>query len=1081
MAISSNTTAGNIFTPTEVLYDPTNKLRVASPQSLIDTDFEYGTQSSKWESLGLIDNRPFAYSSQTGITNISSITQNTNSRTVTVALSTVTATPNAIAASTPATGFFQVTTAAAHGFQPGQYVTLSGVTTTLTYNDTWLIYSVPSTTTFLVQSTVTGTATFSSAQALAGVAPKNFTPIVVQDTFLVIANGNFIIESGGGTASFTYTARASNSTGITAIYDSNKTAIYLGAVYANASIGVTGSATFTLSGNKVTVATSVPHGLAIGNEVAITGITGTNPPNGAQIISQIQGDNTFSYYVVGGAPSALTTSAANVYVRPQAQFLHRPFDGGVMFSSNASSNYEQAIRQTRRYFRYQSGKGIQMSSGTVLKPTFQVDSLTSSGTTVTVQTKEKHNLQPGANVTIAGANETAYNGTFPVSSVTGYNTFTYTALTTPSASPASGDHYTAITSWTGAVNRLGIFDSQNGLFWEYDGTTLSAVRRNSTYQIGGKVSVVNGSTTVQQTNASFATTLSRQLNPGDYIVIRGQSYRVTDISSDRQMTISPAYRGASAQYVVISKTIDTKVPQSSFNIDKLDGTGATGYNIDLTKMQMFYIDYTWYGAGFVRWGVRGPNGTVTYAHKLANNNTNNEAYMRSGNLPGRYEVNTMPPYTKLTASITSSDTTIPVTSTTGFPTPVSATQPGVLCLRGNSGTTISITGITNSGTQVTYATASTTGLAVGQTIDITGATSQAYNGQYAIVTVNANTSIVVNSTASGSTSTATGIVQVNEYVNYTGLTATSFTGVTREVAGQGTLALTIAAGSNSATVGSATALQVGQRLVDTTNGYIPEGTFIAAINGTTLTLSQAATGSNPTVVAIPMGNGVGQAFTYSATSPVSVEYAFPTFAPSLAHWGTSVIMDGRFDDDKSLLFTYGQSTFTGIAAGGAAALMSIRVSPSVDNGIPAAFGSRELINRMQLVLRALDITTKTGGNLLITAILNGVPSTATTWTNAVRNSIAGNNSSLAQIADYAGGSTRMYGGEVTGGFFVSGTGSIDLERVRDLGTSILGGGGATSDSQIYPDGPDVLTIYAQNIGTGAMDVTARLSWSEAQA
>jgi hypothetical protein len=1081
MAISSNTSAGNIFTPTEVLYDPTNKLRVAQPQSLIDTDFEYGTQSSKWESLGLIDNRPFAYSAQTGLTNITSMTQNTNSRTVTVVVSTVTATPNAIAASTPTAGFFQVTTAAAHGFQAGQYVTLSGVTTTTAYNDTWLIYSVPTTTTFLVQSTQTGTATFSSAQAIAGVAPRNFTPLVVQDTFLVIANGNFIIESGGGTSTFTYTARASNPTGITAIFDTNKTALYLGALYANAAIGPTGSARFALSTNKVTVTTAIPHGLSIGNEVAITGITGTNPPNGAFQIAQVQGDNSFSYYVVGSAPSGLTVSAANVYVRPQAQFLHRPFDGGVMFSSNASSNYEQAIRQTRRYFRYQSGKGIQMSSGTVLKPSFQVDGLTSSGTTVTVQTKERHNLQPGANVTIAGATETAYNGTFAVTSVTGYNTFTYTALSAPSASPASGEHYSAIVNWTGAVNRLGIFDSQNGLYWEYDGQTLYAVRRNSTYQLGGKVSVVNGSSIVQQTNAAFATTFSRQLNPGDYIVIRGQSYRVTDITSDRQMTISPSYRGASANFVIVSKTVDTKVPQSSFNIDKLDGTGATGYNIDLTKMQMFYIDYTWYGAGFVRWGVRGPNGTVTYAHKQANNNTNYEAYMRSGNLPGRYEVNTQPPYTKLTASLTDIATTIPVVSTADFPTPISANQPGVLCIRGNTGTSISITSITASGTQVTYATASTTGLSVGQTIDIQGATTLGFNGQYAIVTVNANTSIVVNSTATGSTSTATGIVQVNEYVTYTGKTATSFTGVTREQAGQGTLALTVASGSNIATVGSATALQVGQRLIDTTNGYMPEGTFISAINGTTLTLSQAATGSNPTVVAVPMGSGAGQAFAFSTTAPISVEYAFPNFAPSLAHWGTSVIMDGRFDDDKSLLFTYGQSTFTGIAAGASAALLSIRVAPSVDNGVPAAFGSRELINRMQLVLRALDITTKTGGNLLITAILNGVPSTATPWTNAVRNAISTNNSSLAQIADYAGGSTRVYGGEVTGGFFVSGTGSIDLERVRDLGTNILGGGGANSDSQIYPDGPDVLTIFAQNIGTGAMDVTARLSWSEAQA
>ena len=42
----------------EVLQDPTNKLRVAAPQSLIDTDFEYGLQLIKWESFARVENYP---------------------------------------------------------------------------------------------------------------------------------------------------------------------------------------------------------------------------------------------------------------------------------------------------------------------------------------------------------------------------------------------------------------------------------------------------------------------------------------------------------------------------------------------------------------------------------------------------------------------------------------------------------------------------------------------------------------------------------------------------------------------------------------------------------------------------------------------------------------------------------------------------------------------------------------------------------------------------------------------------------------------------------------------------------------
>ena len=70
-------------------------------------------------------------------------------------------------------------------------------------------------------------------------------------------------------------------------------------------------------------------------------------------------------------------------------------------------------------------------------------------------------------------------------------------------------------------------------------------------------------------------------------------------------------------------------------------------------MQMFYMDYSWYGAGFIRWGFRAENGNVIYAHKIPNNNANTEAYMRSGNLPARYEVSTVPPSTTTTKTISS--------------------------------------------------------------------------------------------------------------------------------------------------------------------------------------------------------------------------------------------------------------------------------------------------------------------------------------------------------------------------------------------------------------------------------------------
>lgn len=908
------------ITPEEVLYDPVQKFRVSQPQSLIDTDFEYGTQTSKWENLVTIGNRPFVYSSDAPITGVTAITMNTSSRTVTVFL--------------PST---------------------SGLTV--------------------------GTA------------------ISVRDAQLAIANGNYLIESVSTNVSFSYTGKAVNTSALTALFDTNKTAIFAGTIFTNAAIG--GAPTISYSGNAVNVTTTIPHGLSIGNEVAIVGVTtsGTNPPNGANFVARIISSTQFVVMVPDTPTGTLTASSASVFTCPSGVFLHRPFDGGVIFSNNGTSNYELAARQTRRYFRYQSGKGVQMSSGTLLKPDLQLDQLTySSGTgLVTVQTKEKHNLYPGSTITIFGATEAGYNGTTSVYTITGYNTFTYTPVSTPSSALASGPYYITVSGWYGNVNRMGLFDQQNGVFFEYDGQTLYAVKRSSTFQISGKSTFTQGSCTVTQTNIAFPTRFSGQLAIGDYIVARGQSYRVLDIASDTSLTISPAYRGSTATMTTISRTVDTRVPQAEWNIDRFDGTGPSTYNVDLSRMQMFYIDYSWYGAGFIRWGMRAKNGKVTYCHKVVNNNINAEAYMRSGNLPARYETISQPPYTQLAASLSNVATSMTVGSTTGFPS--------------------------------------------------------------------AGTLAVFN--------TATGY----EYVNYTAKTSTTFTGLTRQQTGNSSLALTIASGANDGTVASAAGLQVGQR-VNGTN--VPDGTFIQQITGTNIKLSAAVTGANPTVNVVPMGTNAALSFTYSATNPVGVELAFPTYAPSISHWGTSAIMDGRFDDDKSLVFTYGTTTAISIGAGATSAIMAIRVSPSADNGTSAFFGERELTNRMQLILRALDVTTSTAGaNLLVTAILNGVPTVSRTYAKPYTTT-----SSLCQIADYSvgGAAATVNGGEVTGGFFVgTGAQSIDLKDVRDLGNSILGGGTTITTTGIFPDGPDTLHIVVRNLGSVAASVFARLSWTEAQA
>lgn len=55
-------------------------------------------------------------------------------------------------------------------------------------------------------------------------------------------------------------------------------------------------------------------------------------------------------------------------------------------------------------------------------------------------------------------------------------------------------------------------------------------------------------------------------------------------------------------------TTDNKVYQSSWNADKLDGSGPSGISFALVDGNIFQIEYTWYGYGVISWKVVVPDG-----------------------------------------------------------------------------------------------------------------------------------------------------------------------------------------------------------------------------------------------------------------------------------------------------------------------------------------------------------------------------------------------------------------------------------------------------------------------------------------
>jgi hypothetical protein len=83
--------------------------------------------------------------------------------------------------------------------------------------------------------------------------------------------------------------------------------------------------------------------------------------------------------------------------------------------------------------------------------------------------------------------------------------------------------------------------------------------------------------------------------------------------------------------------VDTFISQSSWNLDAYNGSGGSGKTVDLTKSQIFFIDFEWLGVGRVRYGIF-QGGVPTYVHEITNVNALSTVYMTTPNLPIRYEI-----------------------------------------------------------------------------------------------------------------------------------------------------------------------------------------------------------------------------------------------------------------------------------------------------------------------------------------------------------------------------------------------------------------------------------------------------------
>lgn len=554
--------------------DSIERMRVSNPQSLIDADFEYGLQATKWQNLGLNLNVPSFYEAS------------------------------------------------------GQPLIVTDISSG-------------------------GTAAYSTITVTVdGNAPAVGTPIAVSGTTNSLSEGLSIVLTSNGSTSFTYLAKGSIASG--SIY-TPYTVVREGGIYSGSEKTLS---SMTGSGSNVTVVFTTAHGLIPGSPITVSDSTaGTQTHEGNFFVTQVVNETTIIYNA-GQTVTSGTISITNVkfYARNDSFFTHRPFDGGVLMGTFLSTYGLEAKRQTKRYFRYQSGKGFFFSTGTLFSPVFDIQSATYSAPDIIITTQIPHCLQIGAGVKIFNITSPKYDGFYLVKQIDSPTSFRVAANGVPAASTAilEPQPRVGVSTWSGSCVRTGVFDDTNGLFWEYDGQELYAVRRSSTFQLVGTVSVTSGSGVCSGT----ATKFNEQLKVGDAIQIRGQKYVVTGVKNNTTITINPAYRGETVSNIKPTIIRELRIPRSKFNYDKIDGNGPSGYNIDLLTMQMMAIQYSWYGAGFVDFMVRGPLGEFVIAHRMPNNNINSEAYMRSGNLPARYEVSNIAANSQLTVNTGSAGTSV---------------------------------------------------------------------------------------------------------------------------------------------------------------------------------------------------------------------------------------------------------------------------------------------------------------------------------------------------------------------------------------------------------------------------------------
>jgi hypothetical protein len=196
---------------------------------------------------------------------------------------------------------------------------------------------------------------------------------------------------------------------------------------------------------------------------------------------------------------------------------------------------------------------------------------------------------------------------------------------------------------------LTLFDSShrykdNGLWTTTSGTGGTTAFNANAGLVDLNVTTTSGSEIIRETTKVFAYQPGKSLLVMSTFVMNafktGLRQRVGYYGANNGIYIEKDGTSAATfveRSLVTGSVTETKVAQSNWNIDKLDGTGVSGITLDLTKAQILFMDIEWLGLGTVRVGFV-IDGKLIHCHSFHHANLITSTYITTASLPLRYEI-----------------------------------------------------------------------------------------------------------------------------------------------------------------------------------------------------------------------------------------------------------------------------------------------------------------------------------------------------------------------------------------------------------------------------------------------------------